>query len=148
VETSAAARLSEMIRTAMKDQALSATEFADRVERLTGVRPYSMQVSRWLNGLHRDRPLVTVSPHLRPIALALGLDPLEMACDALRAELGITATPIDCTHPTSTEPDRPGQRCSKCCDTCNNDGHSCLGCGTPVGHLTRYCPDCTAPDDE
>ena len=77
-----AARLAEALRTAMKSQNLSGAALAREIERLTGKRPSDMQMSRWLRG--ERRPLIYVSPDLAAIATALGLDPVELACDALR----------------------------------------------------------------
>ena len=77
-----AARLAEALRTAMKSQNLSGAALAREIERLTGKRPADIQISRWLHG--ERRPLLYVSPHLEVIAQALGLDPVELACNALR----------------------------------------------------------------
>lgn len=76
-----AARLAAIIRAGMKDQALSDTELAARVERLTG-RPYLPQyVGRRLNG---TRPLVVISPDLYLFCEVLGLDPAQVVAGAMR----------------------------------------------------------------
>ena len=79
-----AARLAEALtQAAAKDQALSGSEIARRVEQLSG-RPFRPQyVSRVLNG---TRPLVHISPNLELIARALGLDPRQVLIDALTAD--------------------------------------------------------------
>ena len=75
-----AARLADKLRTAMKDQALNGPAIADEVERLTGVRPSPMTVSRWLSG---ERPLIRISPSLRALAQVAGLDLTELVVDSL-----------------------------------------------------------------
>lgn len=74
-------RLAEALRAATKSQCLSGADLAKAIERLTGERPSEMTVSRWLRG---EQALIRVSPHLAVIAAALGLDPVELACDAIR----------------------------------------------------------------
>lgn len=76
-----AARLAEALtQAAAKDPALSGSEIARRVERLSG-RPFPPQyVSRAFNG---SRPLIHISPNLELIARALGLDPRQVLIDAI-----------------------------------------------------------------
>jgi hypothetical protein len=133
----------------MKDQALNGSDLADRVERLTGERPNAMRVSRWTNPYGSGRPLIRISPDLAVVAAALNLDPVELICDAVRqahdVEQGAVTPNLHqssrCEHPNVA-----GEGCQACCDDCNSDRHQCFGCGTPVGHRTHRCPDCT--DDE
>lgn len=75
-----AARLADKLRTAMKDQALRGPAIADEVERLTGVRPSAMQVSRWLSG---KRPLIRLAPELFVLAEIAGLDPLRLVAASM-----------------------------------------------------------------
>lgn len=208
-----AARIADMLRTAMKSQNLNGPALADEIERLTGNRPGPMTVSRWMRG---ERPLIRVSPELDVIARALKLDPVELACDAIRQtqlepdtqpttldiEIGMVVRsaeamagsrnatyrevagittpagydgrsiaytdgsrdlyplghkfeiagtadrPNPYQSPRCTHPNRAGEGCPACCDTCNADGHGCRRCGTPVGHRTRTCTDCPDEDDE
>ena len=77
-----AARLAESLRAAMTTQGLNLPALAERVERLTGERPDRMRVSRWTSGA---RPLIRISPDLAIVADALGLDPVDLLCDAIRA---------------------------------------------------------------
>ena len=69
----AAARLAASLRTAMKDQALNGAGLADRIERLTGIRPSPQWVSRRLGGV-RMKPMIQVDPDLFIIAQALNIN--------------------------------------------------------------------------
>lgn len=79
-ENPEAARLADKLRTAMKDQALRGPAIADEVERLTGVRPSAMQVSRWLSG---ERPLIRVHPMLYALAEIAELDSVGLIVESL-----------------------------------------------------------------
>jgi hypothetical protein len=82
----AAAHLAAQLRTAVKDQALSGPDIAEKVERLTGTRPDLTWVSRRTNpNSKRFQPLIRVSPDLEVLCLALGLDPMDLIEDAVRA---------------------------------------------------------------
>ncbi len=136
-----AARLAEALRAAMKSQNLNGADIADAIERLTGERPGPMQVSRWLRA---ERPLIRVSPDLKVVAAALKLDPIELACDAIRT--AVLDEPITAPNPYQTpdcqHPNGAGRRCPACCDDCNSDDHLCQGCGEPVGHNATHCRAC------
>ena len=75
-----AARLADKLRTGMKARALNGTAIADEVERLTGVRPSAMQVSRWLSG---KRPLIRIAPELFVLAEIAGVDPVRLIVGSL-----------------------------------------------------------------
>lgn len=74
---SAAARIAEALRTAMKAQSLNGADLADRIERLTGTRPSPTWVSRRLGG-RRIKGLVDVDPDLFVIARALEINRDEL----------------------------------------------------------------------
>lgn len=163
--TPEAAHIAEALRTATKSQNLNGAGIADAVERLTGQRPNAMQVSRWLSA---GIPMIRVNPDLATVCRALGLDPVELACDAVREAaqvvpprpepgdyadlpvldidlLGAGTNPYqqpDCQHP-----DIAGWRCTVCCDTCNSDGHLCVGCDEPVAHNAIRCFNCNEHHD-
>ncbi len=138
----------------MKSQNLNGAALADRVEQLTGERPNAMRVSRWLNP-EPSRVLIRISPDLALIAAALQLDPVELACDAIRQahapaahieQFGVTPNPYQssrCEHPNLA-----GYGCQACCDACNEDRHHCHSCGQPVGHLATCCDECPNPGEE
>jgi hypothetical protein len=86
----AAARLAKALRDAMKDQALRVSDVAKRIERLTGVRPEYMWVSRATSD-HGYPQLIRVHPDLAMLARALDLDPLQLVIDAISPELAQSA---------------------------------------------------------
>lgn len=77
---SEAARLAEALRAAKKDQALSGSQIAEQIERLTGSRPSLMWVTRRLRG---QVPLVRVAPEFYALARALGVDPQELLAEIM-----------------------------------------------------------------
>lgn len=88
-----AARLAATLRAAAKDQALSGSDLADRIERLTGKRPSAAWISRRLGATHDSDesgtgrlryPLIRISPDLFTLATVLGLDPMDLIEDAVR----------------------------------------------------------------
>lgn len=82
---SPAALLATRLRNAMKDQALNGAGLADRVERLTGVRPSPDWVSRRVNDdAVRFQPLIRISRDLFTLADALDLDPMDLIEDVVR----------------------------------------------------------------
>lgn len=81
---SVAARVADTMRGAMKSQTVTVAALAGAVERLTG-RPYHHQYAS--RRLTSDRPLITISADLAPLARALGLDPVQLVADAYRAHL-------------------------------------------------------------
>lgn len=81
----AAARIAASIRHAMKSQHLSGREVAKRIGRLTG-RPYHEQYVSRVTGEAADRPLITVSPHLRYLTRVLGLNLAEVISEAIANE--------------------------------------------------------------
>lgn len=145
--TPEAALLARTIREAMKAQNMRGTDLIAAIARIDGGRePSEMQVSRWRNG---EVPLVRVSPDLAVIAQALGLDPVELACDAIRNAHAPAAAaarqpqpPNPYQSPQCEHPNVAGVRCPACCDACNSDSHPCAGCGQPVGHGKLVCSDC------
>ncbi len=84
---SPAALLAARLRTAAKDQALSGSDIADRVERLTGVRPSATWLSRRVGTAADPVPLLRVSPDLFVLAGVLGLDPMDLIEDVLRSSV-------------------------------------------------------------
>lgn len=72
--TSEAAQLAEALRAAKKVKALSGSQIAEQIERLTGSRPSLMWVSRRLRGDNGRRPMVQLSgpcPHCGQISYSL-----------------------------------------------------------------------------
>lgn len=84
-----AARLADKLRTGMKAQALNGTAIADEVERLTGVRPGAMQVSRWLSG---KRPLIRIAPEVFVLAEIANMDPVALVLSVLTESMEGPAT--------------------------------------------------------
>lgn len=94
---SEAARLAEALRAAKKDQALSGSQIAEQIERLTGSRPSLMWVSRRLQGStgrvpmirlgapcsHCGEVTIQLDPQLAAMADVLGVDPDEVLTGAV-----------------------------------------------------------------
>lgn len=117
---SAAARLADSLRTAMKDQALNGAGLADRIERLTGSRPTPTWISRRLGapavtegsagseqaGRSRAHALIRVDESLFVLARALEVDRATLIEMVTAAIFGDAEQETPDTAPYATEADR------------------------------------------